>query len=57
MRLREAERTALLVLLPETSSVSVVPKLPHVRVVAPKVWHDLPDSIRSSDSITTFERT
>jgi len=23
-------------------------------VVAPKVWHDLPDSIRSSDSITSF---
>jgi len=21
-------------------------------VVAPKVWHDLPDSVRSSDSIT-----
>jgi len=25
-------------------------------VVAPKVWHDLPDSIRSSDSITTFKQ-
>jgi len=23
-------------------------------VVVPKVWHDLPDSIRSSDSITSF---
>jgi len=26
-------------------------------VVAPKVWHDLPDSIRSSDSITSLKRT
>jgi len=24
-------------------------------VAAPKVWHDLPDSIRSSDSITSFK--
>jgi len=24
-------------------------------VVAPKVWHDLPDSIRSSDSIISFK--
>jgi len=28
----------------------------YYNVVAPKVWHDLPDSIRSSDSITSFEK-
>jgi len=25
--------------------------------LAPKVWHDLPESIRSRDSITSFKRT
>jgi len=25
-------------------------------VVAPKVWHNLPDSIRSRDSITSFKK-
>jgi len=25
-------------------------------VVAPKVWHDLPDSVRYSDSITSFKK-
>jgi len=25
-------------------------------VIAPKVWYDLPDSIRSSDSITSFKK-
>jgi len=24
--------------------------------VAPKVWHDLPDLIRSSDSVTSFKK-
>jgi len=27
-----------------------------VGVVAPKVWHELPDSIRSSDYITSFKK-